>query len=57
MDPIVPPWERCPNCGHHEMSHKHEMGEFICLVFECPCPDPIPEPEETSVEADDEVHP
>jgi hypothetical protein len=41
---IAPPWTNCPNCGHHEMSHRHTEGEFICIVFECPCPN---DPEES----------
>lgn len=39
MDPIVPPFERCPQCGHHEMSHKFDQKKrtFACIVFECQC--------------------
>lgn len=35
--PIEPPWEYCPECGHHQMSHKHKEHMFACVVFECPC--------------------
>jgi hypothetical protein len=34
---VAPPWEKCPACGHHEMSHVHRGNTYSCLVFECEC--------------------
>lgn len=39
--PIEPPWETCPECGHHQMSHKWDVDCFACIVFECPCEFPV----------------